>query len=305
MPASAGRALWCPRLLTIAAPSPHPAVPVPCHPRRIAALLLFAALLVTGRGGAQPAGAGSSAGAGPSLHVHVRGGAELHAVAGVERGGLTFHGQLVDDAGTPIPKAIVVVQASSAEEPRGPLQVGPLRPCEDAASGARPLPRGGPDELLVETDERGEFCAVARATAPRMILKLRFGGAKLYDPAELAVPVDAAEPRLLRTILRFEPPPETLDLDRDAITVTAKLSFDRSDAARQGTGDEGTSTGPGARPRARPAQPGRSEPGADEGAALRAPIGAAQRVNLALTLTDERGAHIADGVHRRRWSSTL
>ncbi len=239
--------------------------------RLLGVVVALTALLLSTGGRAQPAGTGQAAGA--PLRVHVRGGAELHAVAGVTHGALTFHGQLVDDAGAPIPRATIAVEASTTGEPHARLRVGPLRPCEDGASGARPLPHGGPDDLLVETDERGEFCAIARADAPKLTLTLRFHATKLHDAAELAVPVDTAEPRLVRTVVRFEPPPETLDLDRESLTITAKLGFDRSDAARQRGGDAGGEGGP-------------REP----------PIGSAQRANLALTLTDERGAHIADAV---------
>jgi hypothetical protein len=241
------------------------------HARLIGVFVALAALLVPAGARAQPGGPAPQT-AGAPLRVHVRGGAELHAVAGAAHGAVRLHGQLVDDAGAPIPKAILALDATSTEEPHARLHVGPLRPCEDAVTGARPLPHGGPDDLLIETDEHGEFCAVARAAAPKMNLEIRFRATKLHDAAELSLPVDMIQPHLVRTVLRFEPPPETLDLDRETLTVTAKLSFDRSDAARQSAGDEG----PGGAP-----QPS---------------LGTAQRANLALTLMDERGAHIADAV---------
>jgi hypothetical protein len=251
--------------------------PMPPPPRTLATLAALVALVagLLGPSGARAQVAGPAAAAAPAgsaaagpglLHIHVRGGAELHAVASAEHGELTFHGQLVDDAGTPIPHAPVVVQASSSEGAAGarsPLRVGPLRPCD--AAGARPPPHGGPDEAVVETDDRGEFCAVGHGAAPAMTLELRFRGSKLYDAADLSVPVDP-EPRLLRTILRFEPPPEAIDLDRESVTVTASLHVERNDARGAG--------GSGAAP----------------------PLATAQRANLALTLVDERGAHVADAL---------
>ena len=192
------------------------------------------------------------------LHIHVRGTAELHAVATADHGELTLHGELIDDAGTPVPGAHITVQAAGADDPRAAPRVGPLRPCDDA--GGHTAARTGPDDGAVETDDRGGFCAVGRAPDGKLALKLRFRGSKLYDAVELSVPVEAAEAHLVRTILRFEPPPETLDLDHESITVTAKLSVDRSEAARQG------------------------------------PAGSAQRASLALTLTDERGARVAEAM---------
>jgi hypothetical protein len=235
----------------------------------VAGLLLLAVVLCAAGGRAQTAPVGRSpaspAGLG-ALHIHVRGAAELHAVATADHGELTVHGELIDDAGTPIAGAPIAVQAFSADSPQAALHVGPLRACDDAAGHA--VPRGGPDDLVVETDDRGGFCAIGRAPvtpaptpqALKMTLKLRFRGSKLHDSAELTVPVEAAEAHLLRTILRFEPPPETLDLDRESITVTASVRVDRSETARQG------------------------------------PAGSAQRASLPLVLTDERGAHVADAL---------
>ena len=92
---------------------------------------------------------------------------------------------------------------------------------------------------------------------------MRFRGSRLYDAVEASVPIEAAEEHLLRTVLRFEPPPETIDLDRESITVTASLRVDRSEAGRA------------------------------DGRAL---AGSAQRANLSLELSDERGAHVAAAV---------
>src|SRR6185436_18640736 len=111
--------------------------------------------------------------------------------------------------------APIAITTSAANDPRAEkLHVGPLRPCDDV--GGRPPPRGAPDDLIVETDERGNFCAIERAPTPKMTLKLRFRGSKLYDAAETSAPIETAQEHLLRTVLRFEPPPETVDLDRES-----------------------------------------------------------------------------------------
>jgi hypothetical protein len=182
-------------------------------------------------------------------------------VATADHGELTVHGELIDDAGTPIAGAPIALSATTDDQRADRLRVGPLRPCDD--TGSRPVPRTGPDDLVVETDERGGFCVLGRAPAPKMTLMLRFRGSRLYDAAEIPVAVEAAREHLLRTILRFEPPPETIDLDRDVVTVTASLRVDRSEASRS---------------------------------APPTPAGSAQRASLALDLSDERGAHVAGAV---------
>jgi hypothetical protein len=206
---------------------------------------------------AQPRGGTRAPGA--NLQIHVRGVAELHAVASVSGGNITVHGELIDDAGTPIAGARIQLSATSGDDARAPLRIGPLRPCED--SGGRPAPRGGPDDL--ETDERGGFCAVGSqpgSSASKLTVTLRFKGSSLHDATEVSVPVDPAEDHLQRTVLRFEPAPETIDLDRETVTITAALRVDRAEAAR----------------------------------ALPSAAGSAQRANLTLVLTDERGAHVAE-----------
>jgi hypothetical protein len=199
--------------------------------------------------------------AGAPLQIHVRGAAELHAVASAVGGDLTLHGELIDDAGTPIPSVRVVISATSGDDARTPLRLGPLRACDDGVG--RPA-RSGADE--VETDDRGGFCAMTATpsgTAKVMItLRYRPTAGSLYDATELVVPVEPAQDHLLRTLLRFEPAPESIDLDRDVLTITASLRVDRADAAR----------------------------------ALPNAAGSAQRANLALVLTDERGARVAEAV---------
>ena len=195
----------------------------------------------------------------------MRGAAELHAVATADHGELTVHGELIDDAGTPIPGAPIALTASAADDPRADkLPVGPLRSCDETG---RSPPRGAPDDLIVETDDRGGFCAVGHAPALKTTLKLRFRGSRLYDAVEASVPVEAAQEHLLRTLVRFEPTPETIDLDHESITVTAALRVDRSEAGRQ-------------------LADGRPP----------ALAGSAQRANLTLELADERGAHVASAV---------
>lgn len=112
---------------------------------------------------------------------------------------------------------------------------------------------------MVETDERGGFCVTGRAPADKLVVELHFRGSKLHDVAEQSAPVLANQERLQRALLRFEPPPETINLDRDTVTVTASLRVERNEVFRGSV------------------------------------AGSAQRANLAL-VEDERHARVAEAM---------
>ncbi len=116
------------------------------------------------------------------------------------------------------------------------------------------------EEATIETDERGVFCAILDERSPdsKLSLKLRFAGSKLHDVSEIVVAVEPDHGNLIPVVLQLEPLPEPVDLDRDAINVTASLRIERSEASR------------------RPLS------------------GAIRREGLTLTLEDERGARIAE-----------
>lgn len=212
---------------------------------RAAVVLLFATALLPGAAVAQPA----------PLRVHVRGGAELHAIAGAEGGELTVRGELIDDAGAAIAGAPVAVTAL-ADGTHAPLRLGALAACDRTVT--RGAPSAGGDEAVIVTDERGGFCVTGRAPAGKMAIKLEFRGSRVYDSAQIEVPVTAEQERLQRALLRFEPPPETIDLDRETVTITAALRVERNELFRATA------------------------------------AGSAQRANLQLVLEDERHAHVAE-----------
>lgn len=170
---------------------------------------------------------------GGSIHVRVRGGTEIRAAAYVTEDQLTLRGELVDDAGNPVSRATVVVQAQAPDggviESRG-LSLGP---CEDGEKGAGRT-RTNQGGATLKTDERGTFCGVGRAHDSQIRIQVRYVASEVYDGTELLVPVEGEQDHRLLTVLRFEPPPETIELDRDAITITASLRVDRSDALRRG-----------------------------------------------------------------------
>jgi hypothetical protein len=220
--------------------------------REISSALFASAVLgLAASAAAQP----SDPTAPPALHLHVRGTAELRASATTEAGGFAVRGEIVDDAGSPVSRAAVSVQIAGADG--APARLGPLAPC--AGATRRPRRGASADDATLETDDRGAFCAVVKPPGAVTDLSLRFAGNKLLDSVEAAVHVDAEQDRVLRTVLRIDPPAEVLDLDRTSVTVTAWLRFERSEAGRL--------------------------PGAS-----------ARREGLLMTLEDERGDHVAEAL---------
>src|SRR5262249_567535 len=142
----------------------------------------------------------------------------------------SLRGKLIDDAGAAIPNAVISVLAFAPDDGRTPVRLTSLSPCEGAPH--RGLRAPSPEENLIETDDRGEFCDNGKAPLPKITLKLRFAGSKLHDPFETKVTVDSEKDHSLHTVLRFEPPPEVIDLDRESVTVSASLRVDRNDVGR-------------------------------------------------------------------------
>ncbi len=207
---------------------------------------------------AQPAGPSGVAPPtkGPALHLRVRGGSELSASASTIEGGFTLRGELLDDAGVPIPSGSVTVQALDGDRA---VKIATFEPCSGTGTKTGGAHTASPDEAVLEADEHGSFCVTGRAGTGKLKLKLRFKGGKLHEGAETEVTLDGEHDNLLHTVLRFEPPVEMVDLERPTLTVTAKLSVDRAEAARLRSGV----------------------------------TGAAHREGLELTLEDERGTAVA------------
>ena len=181
---------------------------------------------------AQPVPAAStSAGASSGFHVHVRGTAELQAAASSEPSGFSIRGELIDDAGSPIPRAPITIQAFAPDDLRTPIHLTSLEPCEPPAFRKR---GGAAAEGAIDTDERGAFCVLGKALIPRVVFKVRYAGSKIHDAFETQLSVEPEQDHLLRTLVRFEPPPETIDLDKETMTITASLRIDRNDASRTG-----------------------------------------------------------------------
>ncbi|HVY49044.1 MAG TPA: carboxypeptidase-like regulatory domain-containing protein, partial [Minicystis sp.] len=112
--------------------------------------------------------------------------------------------------------------------------------------------------FTVEASDAGTFCVVGRTSAAKGRVRVHFVGTKLLDPADVELDVDAGKEAKTRALLRFDAPPESVDLDRDAFAVTATLRIDRSDTMRA--------------------------------------LAGAKREGLPLTLEDERGQRLAEAV---------
>lgn len=200
--------------------------------------------------------AAQTRGPGGAIRIQVRGGAQISATATVEPSGTIVRGELLDDAGAAVAGATLTLRAVADGGAAAALPTPST--CDATARRSRRSVRLlGTDAYEVQTDDRGTFCVRAGASLGQVAIKLRFDGDDLRDPAENTVRLDAADASLARTLLRFEPAPDVIDLDRETVLLTGSLRVDRTGWSRSG--------------------------------------GAARREGLAIKLEDERGERIAEG----------
>ncbi|MDC0743395.1 carboxypeptidase regulatory-like domain-containing protein [Polyangium mundeleinium] len=194
-------------------------------------------------------------GSGGAIRIQVRGGAQISAAATVEPSGTIVRGELLDDAGAAVAGATISLRAIA--EGGAAVNLPTPSTCDATARRSRRSVRlVGTDAYEVQTDDRGAFCVRAGAAIGQASIKLRFDGDELRDPAESVVRLDAADAPLARTILRFEPAPDVIDLDRETVLLTGSLRVDRTGSSRSN---------------------------------------AARREGLAIRVEDERGERIAEG----------
>jgi hypothetical protein len=170
---------------------------------------------------------------GAPLRVHVRGSAQIESVAWAEPGGFLVRGTLLDDAGVPIAGGTLTIQIVGGG-PRSELPQATT--CAPPSRGIVQTHRASPEGYVVETDERGGFCLRGRAALGEAELRLRFAATKLYEGAERRIPLETPAAALSPVILRFDPPVDLVDLDREAVAVTAAIRIDRSDPGRPAGG---------------------------------------------------------------------
>lgn len=163
------------------------------------------------------------------VRIQVRGAAQIRAQAWTEGAGFVVRGELVDDAGVAIPLAPLLVKAfadSGAQLPSGTL----------SACDGRPS-RGPHSEGGLVTDERGAFCA--RGSRSAASVTVRYEGSEAYDGGEMRATIESARGPLAQVVLRFDPPIDTIDLDRDSVPVSGSLRIGKVDAASEPPKREG------------------------------------------------------------------
>ncbi|MEZ4301391.1 MAG: carboxypeptidase regulatory-like domain-containing protein [Polyangiaceae bacterium] len=165
------------------------------------------------------AGHGGVAGAAP-VRIQVRGSAQIRVQAWSDDQGITVRGELLDDAGGPIPIAPLVVKAFAERGTQ--LSAATWLPCD-----ARFRPGGRGLEGVI-TDERGAFC-VRTSAAGAATVTVRFDGSDSYDGGEVRAEVDSARGPLAAVVLRFEPTVDVIDLDRETVPISGSLRIGRSD----------------------------------------------------------------------------
>ncbi len=170
------------------------------------------------------------------VKIQVRGGAQIGATATIDESSTIIRGQLMDDAGAVLGGVPVVVQVVPAP---GAASIDLPSPsaCDSAARRERRLPRlVPPDKYEVRTDDHGEFCIRTDASLSRASFKLRFDGDSLHDASDSTISFDSKNASAAHTVLRFEPTPDIIDLERPNISLTASLRIDRSAAPRSSSG---------------------------------------------------------------------
>ncbi|MBK9265572.1 MAG: carboxypeptidase regulatory-like domain-containing protein [Polyangiaceae bacterium] len=192
-------------------------------------LHLVAALLVMLVSSWASAQASKPAGA---VRIQVRGGAQIGATATIEGSATIVRGHLMDDAGAVLGGVPITLQVIAPDgSPGAPLPLP--SPCDSAARRERRTPRiASADKYEVRTDDHGEFCIRAEGTFGKASLKLRFDGDPLHDATESAISFDSNRASVAHTLLRFEPPPDVIDLERPSVSLTASLRVDRAASQR-------------------------------------------------------------------------
>lgn len=159
-----------------------------------------------------------------AIPVRVRGEAAVRVIAFEHADATVVRGEVTDDVGATLPGARVEVDVGGAPRRASPCPDGPRGRIEQ---------RGG--VLVATSDDRGAFC-VRIAPGPRRGASVRVSipGGELFDGASAQTEVEGDAAGLAKTTLRFESPPEDVDLDRPTVRLTATLGVDRAEAERAG-----------------------------------------------------------------------
>jgi hypothetical protein len=166
-----------------------------------------------------------------AVKVQVRGSATVKVVATQEDETFTIRGEVVDDIGASLSGAEVEIELVDQASGRSrPLPL--FRSCLIDTLDDIEIQANSPVRVDVTTDDRGAFCLRADGQADGAKAVVRYDGTEHYGRTEASAEIEPVEARLTRTLVRFEPPQERIDLDRDTVGITASLSIDRSEASR-------------------------------------------------------------------------
>lgn len=159
-----------------------------------------------------------------AIPVRVRGEASVRVIAFEQGAATVVRGEVTDDVGATLPGARVEIDVGKAPRRAAACADGPRGPVEH---------RGG--TVIATSDERGVFC-VRLEPGPRRGdgVRVAIPGGELFDGASARTEVEGDAAGLAKTTLRFESPPEDVDLDRPTVRLTATLGVDRAEAERAG-----------------------------------------------------------------------
>ncbi len=194
--------------------------------RSLSVLVAFLVALVSTTTSAQSTKPGSA------IRIQVRGGAQIGATASIDDTATIVRGQLMDDAGAVLGSMPIILHVTA---PAGApaIDLPQPSPCDQSARRERRVPRlVGSDKYEVRTDDHGEFCIRTEAALGRASLKLRFEGDALHDATDIAISFDTKNASAAHTVVRFEPAPDVIDLERPNISLMASLRVDRAAASR-------------------------------------------------------------------------
>ncbi|WP_437784930.1 carboxypeptidase regulatory-like domain-containing protein [Sorangium sp. So ce1097] len=169
---------------------------------------------------------------GAPLRIHVRGSAQIDAVAWTEPDGFVVRGSVVDDARSAIAEAPLSIEAISSGG--APVELPPAERCAPGGAARPREHRASQGGYVLATDERGAFCLRGRAQLAGATLRIRFAGGKLHEPSEAKIPIEAHAAPLTPVTLRFDPPVDAIDLDRPTANITVSLRIERSGALARG-----------------------------------------------------------------------
>jgi hypothetical protein len=163
-----------------------------------------------------------------AVKVRVRGGSTIKLVAIDGADETTLRGQITDDVGATIGRVTLKVEALG--DGGRTVRMGPPRPCDLEDGGS--IARSDGDGYSVSTDERGSFCVRKPGAASGLQFRAKFVGNNFYEASDSTVsPTPEGEQRV-ETVLKFESPPSTVDLDKTTATFVVSLRVDREAAAR-------------------------------------------------------------------------